>query len=75
MIDDIPWSDQRSFPSVSYDRTFPVPAVTISVRSGVTQTKGVDQLLFSSRSLFQISAPVAALRATISEASWLSSTR
>src|SRR5205085_12439387 len=57
-IDDIPPNSHSTFPSRSYERTFPLPQVTISVRVPFSQTNGVAQLLFSARSTFQTSFPV-----------------
>src|ERR1700740_2566019 len=57
-IEDMPPSSQSSFPSRSYERPLLTPQVMISVRFSFSQTNGVDQLLFSSRSTVQISLPV-----------------
>ena len=39
----MPASSQSSLPFVSYERTFLVPVVTISVRRSFCHTNGVDQ--------------------------------
>ena len=52
-----------------------VPVVTISVRERFSQTKGVDQLLPSSRSTSQIVLPLSLSRQVSTERSSLSLTR
>src|SRR5437868_1686072 len=46
-----PLSSHSSLPSRLYERTLSAPAVTISVRSAFSHTKGVDQLVPSSRGM------------------------
>ena len=62
--DESPLSSQSTLPSRSYERTFSRPNVTSSVLSPDSQTKGVAQVVGSSRSTRQISLPVALSRAT-----------
>ena len=52
-------SSQSTFPSRSYERSLFLPIVMISMRPPLSQTKGVDQVVGSSRSTRQISFPVA----------------
>src|SRR6266508_2862655 len=70
----MPVSVHNNLPLRSYDRTFCVPAVTISVRSSFSQTNGVVQLLPSSRSVRQISSPVFLSYAAMNDRSSLSLT-
>src|SRR6266850_3948947 len=70
----MPVSSHSSLPSRSYDRTFCVPAVMISVRLAFSHTNGVVQLLPSSRAVRQISAPVFLSYAATNDLSSLSLT-
>jgi hypothetical protein len=71
----MPASSQSRRPLVSYERTFFVPVVTISVRRSLCQTKGVAQFDASpSRSVRHTCAPVRASKAAMNERSSLSFT-
>src|SRR6202163_3278745 len=59
-IEVIPASSQSWLPFVSYERTFLLDVVTISVRSLFCQTNGVDQFDLSSRGTRHSSLPVRA---------------
>ena len=68
-------NSQSNFPSKSYERTLLVAHVTISVRRLFSQTKGVAQLLFSSRRILQIKSPVRLSSAVMNDSCSLSLTR
>src|SRR5262245_9100141 len=73
-MDDIPSRSQSSLPSRPYARTRLVPLVISSVRCVFSQTNGVAQLLFSSRSARPISCPALSSNATRHDFSSLSFT-
>src|SRR6266850_5472173 len=70
----MPVSSHSSLPSRSYDRTFCVPAVTISVRVPFSHTNGVVQLLPSARAVRQSSLPLFLSYAAMNDLSSLSLT-
>ena len=71
----MPDSSHSKVPFKSYDRTFLLPVVTISVRTSLRQTNGVDQFEASpSRWVRQSSFPVRASNAAMNDCSSLSLT-